>query len=188
MARRKSAVLTLAAAAVFACDSEPLNPVSQTVSSEQASPAQIPSGVVAQSAGGTELPLRGSYTFNTNGVFAPPSTLTISGIGVGEATHLGRFSATSVDVVNTTNETSTGTYTLTAANGDQLFATTAGGQDQFIPPNISHVALVATITGGTGRFADATGTFIIRTESAIDFATATSSGSGSFEGRINLNR
>lgn len=188
MSGRKNAVLTLAAAAALACDSEPLNLASQTASTEQASPAQAASGIVEQSAGGTELPFRGSYTINTNGVFTPPSTLTINGTATGEATHLGRFSATFVDVVNTTTATSTGTYVLTAASGDELFATTAGGQDQFIPPNISHITLVATIVGGTGRFSGATGTFIIRTVSAIDFATATSSGSGSFEGHIDLNK
>jgi hypothetical protein len=184
----KNAVLTLTAAAALACDSEPLNLASQTASTERASPAQPASGIVGRAAGATELPFRGSYTFNTNGVFTPPSTLTINGTATGHASHLGRFTATFVDLVNTTTATSTGTYSLTAANGDQLFATTAGGEDQFIPPNISHVTLIATIAGGTGRFADATGTFIIRTVSAIDFATATSSGSGSFEGHINLNK
>jgi hypothetical protein len=80
--------------------------------------------------------------------------------------------------------TSTGTFNFTAANGDQLFTTTAGGQDAFTPPNVSHVTLVATIVGGTGRFAGATGTFTMQQTSIIDFATGTSSGSGSFDGTI----
>jgi len=47
---------------------------------------------------------------------------------------------------------------------------------------------VATIVGGTGRFAGATGTVTILWSSAIDFAAGTSSGSGSFEGHVNLKK
>jgi hypothetical protein len=42
--------------------------------------------------------------------------------------------------------------------------------------------------GGTGRFADATGTFTLRLVSTIDFASATASVTGSFEGQINLHK
>jgi hypothetical protein len=91
-------------------------------------------------------------------------------------------------VVDLVALTGTGTFNFTAANGDQLFSTTSGGEDEFIPPNISHVTLVATIVGGTGRFAAATGTFTIRRIGTIDFAAGTSSQSGSFDGHIDLNR
>ncbi len=167
------AVLTFAAAAVLACDNGPLNVESPTASG-------------AQSA--TELPFKGSYTFETSALFTPPTTLTISGTATGNATHLGRFTATSVDVVDVTTTASTGTFTFTAANGDHLFATTAGGEDEFIPPNVSRVTAVATVVSGTGRFAAATGTFTIRTIAVIDFTAATSSGSGSFEGSIDFNK
>jgi hypothetical protein len=93
-----------------------------------------------------------------------------------------------VDVVDLAAATSTGTFNFTAANGDQLFTTTTGGEEEFIPPNTSVVALVATIVGGTGQFAGATGTFTIRERLIIDFASGTSSGSGSLEGQISLNR
>jgi hypothetical protein len=73
---------------------------------------------------------------------------------------------------------------FTAANGDQLFTTTAGGQDEFTPPNVSHVTLVATIVGGTGRFAAATGTFSMQQTNILDFATGALCGSGSFDGTI----
>ena len=81
---------------------------------------------------------------------------------------------------------STGTFTFTAANGDQLITTTTGREDAFVPPNVSHVTLVATIVGGTGRFAEATGTFTVRWVGIIDFATGTSTETGSFEGHIDL--
>jgi hypothetical protein len=59
---------------------------------------------------------------------------------------------------------------------------------QFTPPNISHVTVTATIVGGTGRIAGATGTLTIEHTSAIDFQTGTSTGSGTIGGRISLAR
>jgi hypothetical protein len=55
-------------------------------------------------------------------------------------------------------------------------------------PNISKVTLAATIVGGTGRFASATGTLTIRFTETIDFATNSATGSGTIEGQLNLNR
>jgi hypothetical protein len=107
----------------------------------------------------------------------------------GEATHLGRFTATEHDVVVFATGRSTGTISFTAANGDELFASTAGGEDNFTPPNISHVTLAATIVGGTGRFVSATGTFSVEFTQTIDFSNGTGSWTGSFfDGRINLNK
>jgi hypothetical protein len=113
----------------------------------------------------------------------------VSGNQTGEATQLGQFTATSHDVVNlATARSAGGTFNFTAANGDQLFTSTTGGEDEFTPPNISHVTLVATIVGGTGRFAAASGTLTVGFTQAIDFATGTAFESGSFEGQINLNK
>jgi hypothetical protein len=121
-------------------------------------------------------------------VFEPPITLVITGTETGTASYLGRFTATSEDRVNTTNDTNTGTLNFTAANGDQLFTRTVGAQTGFIPPNISMVTSTATVVGGTGRFAGTTGTFTIEVTHTIDFATNSATGSGTFEGHINLNR
>jgi hypothetical protein len=134
-------------------------------------------------AAAVELPFRGAFTTLTSGEIAPP-ILTITGTAVGTATQLGRFTGTSVDVVDLATGTSAGTFVFTGANGDQLLTRTAGGEDEFTPPNVSHVTLVATIVGGTGRFASVAGTFTIQQTSIIDFETGTSSGSGSFEGTI----
>jgi hypothetical protein len=140
-----------------------------------------------------QLPFRGSYIGETTGAVncpptCPPTLLTLSGSHTGEATHVGRFTATSVDLVNLASTASTGTFNFTAGNGDQLLTETTGSEDEFIPPNISRVTLIATIVGGTGRFAAATGTLTIRFTSTIDFASATSSLTGSIAGDINLNR
>ena len=108
-----------------------------------------------------------------------PPFLSVSLEGTGNATHLGRFTVDIPHVVNTTNRTSTGTYTFTAANGDTL---TAGftGQATLTAPGVLSVVETATITGGTGRFADATGSFSVERM----FNQVTGVTTGSFEGTI----
>jgi hypothetical protein len=135
----------------------------------------------------TQLPLHGSFTAADRSTGTPP-TLQLQGTGEGNATHLGRITLTTAEVVSLVTATGTGTFNLTAANGDRLFATTAGGEDRFTPPNVSHVTLVATIVGGTGRFASAAGTFTMERTGIIDFVAGTSTSIGSFDGYINLNR
>ena len=143
-------------------------------------------GQLNVSSNAASLPLRGSFTRASSSTFEPPVTLVISGNATGTSTLLGRFTATSVDRVDTTNNTGVGTFDLTAANGDQILATTVGVENSFVPPNISTVTLAATIVGGTGRFAGATGTFTIQLTEVIDFATNSATGSGTFEGEIKL--
>lgn len=165
----------------------------QALDSPTSPTAATAAPVQTQAQSGTQLPFRGSYKGETTGAVncpptCPPTLLTVSGSHTGEATHLGRFTATSVDEVNLASTASTGTFRFTAANGDQLLTETTGSEDEFIPPNISRVTLIATIVGGTGRFAAATGTFTLRFTGTIDFASGTSSQTGSFDGYINLNR
>jgi hypothetical protein len=146
-----------------------------------------------QAQGGSELPFRGSFTSTGSSVTdcpptCPPTTLTITGNNEGTATLLGRFTATSVDNVDLVTDTATGTLNFVAANGDQLFTTTTGVETEFIPPNISKPTFSAEIVGGTGRLGGATGTFTMRLVVAIDFAAQAHTGTGSFEGHINLNK
>jgi hypothetical protein len=54
-------------------------------------------------------------------------------------------SAASEDRVNTTNNTATGTFDFTAADGDGLWTTTVGAENEFVPPNVSKVTAAATI-------------------------------------------
>ena len=70
----------------------------------------------------------------------------------GYATCLGQFSREEVVVLDPVAGTAVGTLVFTAANGDQLFADVAA---QFTSPTT--VAGTYTFTGGTGRFANATG-------------------------------
>jgi hypothetical protein len=162
-----------------------------------ASPTAMNPAAGLKAQGGTELPFSGSFTSTGSSVAncpptCPPTTHQVTADHKGTATYLGQFTSTSLDVVDMATTASTGTFTFTAANGDQLVATTAGAQSEFIPPNIAKprlvARLVADIVSGTGRFAGATGTFTIELVLVIDFATATHTGTGSFEGRINLHR
>jgi hypothetical protein len=112
----------------------------------------------------------------------------VTGEGKGEATLVGAFTLTETDVIDLEARTGTGTFNVTAANGDQLFATTVGRETEFVPPNISHVTLAATVVGGTGRFAGATGAFTVQFVQALDEANNSASTVGSFEGHLNLNQ
>ncbi len=132
--------------------------------------------------GGTALPFRGSFTTLTD--VPPPSA---HATAEGAATHLGQFTGTLAAEV-TSDNTSTGTFSFTAANGDQLSGTFVGIEGVFIPPNTARITEVATIENGTGRFAGATGTFTMVRFDTIDFATGKATGTGTLEGKINLNK
>jgi hypothetical protein len=141
-------------------------------------PAQLP----ARS--GTALPFKGSFSAIDKGVVTPPN-LEVEGTGGGEATHLGRYTATYSAVAPLGGSTATGSFDFSAANGDHLFATFAGTAVN-IEPGIVEFTEVLTIVGGTGRFVAATGTFTLRRTGRLDVAAGTSSSSGSFEGSISL--
>lgn len=97
----------------------------------------------------------------------------------GNATQLGRFSLEIPHLVNQALRTGSGSYVFTAANGDTLTADFAG-QATVLAPGVIATHEAATITGGTGRFAGATGSFTAdRT-----FFIATGVTAGSFEGTI----
>ena len=79
-------------------------------------------------------------------------------LGSGQASLLGKFTSNTDDqyvLVGSNGFSWTGTGTIVAANGDKLF-TSVSGTGTFGTP--IHTMGVTTITGGTGRFADATGT------------------------------
>ena len=172
-----------------ACSGQNLSSPTSPTGSVGVSTASLGSGVrQTQALGGTGLPFKGSFTRQSHATFEPPVTLVITGTETGTATHLGRFTATSEDRVDTTIPAGTGTFNFTASNGDELWTRTVGVSNESPAPNISNVTLAATIVGGTGRFADATGTLTIRFTETIDFATNSAAGSGTIEGQLNLNR
>ena len=152
----------------------PLSSASPSIASSEANATGL--GVLSND---QEVPFKGRLEGTATITPGTPPFLSVPIEGTGNATHLGRFTVEIPHVVNTTNRTSTGTYEFTAANGDTL---TAGftGQATLTAPGVLSVVETATITGGTGRFADATGSFTVERL----FNQVTGLTTGSFEGTI----
>ena len=132
---------------------------------------------VAASAVAAETPFKGTVNAVETGQGFPIRSLDREGTGT--ATYLGRYTEHVVMQINIPTMHSTGTATFTAANGDTLTANDVGQATRTSPTTLSIVE-VYTITGGTGRFADAKGTFTL--ESIANQATGVSS--GTFSGAI----
>jgi hypothetical protein len=162
-----------------ACSQDPGSPISPTSVSPMAA-------MQTSASTATELPFQGDISGTTKGIFTPPATLEIILTGEGNATHLGRFTSEERAVGTFPEPVATGTWVFTAANGDQLFATTESLGTP-IGPGIDSVRTVATITGGTGRFAGARGSFTSVVRASHDETTGEGEFSGSFSGQLSLN-
>jgi hypothetical protein len=120
-----------------------------------AATAAIAAGALASSASAEQgVPFAGNYS----GTLSRSGTTTIIA-ATGQATHLGESSeaiTTTVTFSGAPCGTVAGTGTARAANGDELFFSTSG---TICPEGagLSSVSITRTITGGTGRFADASG-------------------------------
>ena len=104
-------------------------------------------------------PLKGSWSGVT--VSADPTNFPVVSIvakGSGQLTHLGRYAMTSPHTTNVFTGETLGDQIFTAANGDTMTAYCAGFP-QFMPDQHVEGALQCEITGGTGRFAGATGSY-----------------------------
>jgi hypothetical protein len=108
-----------------------------------------------------ELPFKAMLTGNAH--LSPtddPSVLRNDETGEGEATHLGRFTWADVEFADfgaiPGGVSVVATFTMTAADGDELYGefTSVG---YFADPQTLVIQGEFEFTGGTGRFADATG-------------------------------
>ena len=108
--------------------------------------------------------------------------LFVDGSGSGRATHLGRFTVTYELEVDLIAHETFGSSLFTAANGDSLATDITGLGTPTENPDVHSIVEVHTITGGTGRFAGATGTFI--KTSLLNLVSGVTS--GSFDGTIVL--
>lgn len=157
---------------------------SQTTS--PASPTSVPSSIGASF---TSSPLAGSAaakrqvpfkgTFEGSDTVTPPATVVTAATGTG--THLGHFSFTHVRV--RTENTLTGSAHWVAANGDSIDSTSVVSG---VPgPVAVTITEIHTITGGTGRFSGAQGSFTVhRTHVRAPSDDGTHVTFGSFEGTI----
>jgi hypothetical protein len=137
-------------------------------------------GLVSPVAAGKQVPFRGSL----DGVVTrTPLDLQHDQVDVdatGIATQLGQFVLDIPHIVDHTNGTANGKYVFTAANGDTLQATFTGQATPTSTPGVLYIVETATIVGGTGRFAGATGGFVC--ERLFDRIAGTTI--GSFQGTI----
>jgi hypothetical protein len=102
----------------------------------------------------------------------------------GAATVLGKFTLEVPHLVDTAIRTAAGYYRFVAADGDTLTAEFEGQAGPSDIPGVVRIIEVATITGGTGRFAGATGGFtVVRLYDPVAGTTV-----GSFEGAISRPR
>jgi hypothetical protein len=111
-----------------------------------------------------QVPFQGRAEGATTSVSPDPGGVVLTVLAEGNATSLGRFSREETVLFNPLTGTLSGTAVFTAANGDQLFGTLEGG---FISPSTATGAY--TFTGGTGRYANATGSadFVVSTPDGI---------------------
>lgn len=122
--------------------------------------------------------MQGQDTAHTPGLFPGTVVVTTSGTGVG--THLGLFSFTQEATVTLAAATETGSAHWIAANGDSIDTTFTGSAEPTDTPGVISITEIHTITGGTGRFAGAQGSFTVeRLHHGVTFLTA-----GSFHGTI----
>jgi hypothetical protein len=139
-------------------------------------------GLAGRVAAGEQAPFKGRLEGDVTITPLAPPFVSVLVEATGKANHLGKFSLEIPHVVNRANSTAIGSYEFTAANGDTLFADFTGQATPTATPGVLYIEETATITGGTGRFAHASGSFIC--ERLFDTVAGTTA--GSFKGTIRL--
>ncbi|HZM20973.1 MAG TPA: hypothetical protein VFC02_04465 [Anaerolineales bacterium] len=121
-----------------------------------------------------QLPFKGSIeALETHQPNLP--IILVAATGSGEATQLGRFAVSYEVEVNVQTGVGSGLSAhFVAANGDSLFAEGSGQATPTETPGVMKIVEAYTITGGTGRFAGASGTFTV--ERMVNQATRETSG------------
>lgn len=128
------------------------------------------------------VPFKGTYEISVQFLSGPPAIYHII-TGTGTATHLGASSFVAKSTLYLTPPPpfiSRGSIIFTAANGDQLFAnhiatsTPVAGAPSIVIVNY-------TVTGGTGRFEDASGSLVGRPV----LQPGATNGTTTIEGNIN---
>ncbi len=131
----------------------------------------------ASAAAGKKLPFRGAIQGVEIATVAYP-LLFVDATGSGNASHLGRFTLTYELEVDLLSHDTSGSAVFTAANGDTLFTDIVGLGTSL--GDFASIVETHTITGGTGRFEGASGSFI-RTY-MLNLVTGVTT--GSFKGTI----
>ena len=111
----------------------------------------LTAAIAAPAAAQNQVPFKG--TFQGSDTVTPPATIATTATGTG--THLGQFSFSHVLTVSTL----TGTAHWVAANGDSIDSTSVVSA---VPGSVVFtITEIHIITGGTGRFSGAQGSFTV---------------------------
>jgi hypothetical protein len=111
-----------------------------------------------------QVPFKGTFQGQDAHDTLPPgaTTVVISTTATGTGTHLGKFSLIREVTGNLANFTDTGSAQWIAANRDSIYTTVVGQAElSDIPGGFLKVTEIHTITGGTGRFTGAQGSFTV---------------------------
>jgi hypothetical protein len=111
-----------------------------------------------------------------------PGVILAHSEGTGTASHLGRYEMFTDLTLNVALGTGTEEMAMKAANGDLVYATVTSQGIRRADGVTIDVVENATIIGGTGRFAGATGHFVLKCVVNQAAGTAT----GAFDGTITL--
>jgi hypothetical protein len=124
---------------------------------------------------GNLVPFKGHFEGVTTSFVPGVTGADIHVSAQGRSSHLGRLSLEIPHRLTFGDpETVDGVYEFTAANRDHLFADFAGESSPDAPPGFSLFLVTATMTGGTGRFENASGDFSAKV--LVDLATGNASG------------
>jgi hypothetical protein len=136
-----------------------------------ASPAAHQTGMQASHhAAPPALPIRGRCEMAIQPAEpVSPGVIKQLDVGTCHISHLGRSTMVSDKIINLGAGTQNADVAITAANGDMLHASGSGTNTMVAPGKITFRVELA-ITGGTGRFSDASG--MIVSEGEADLATA----------------
>jgi hypothetical protein len=142
----------------------------------------LTAALASPAAAQNQVPFKGTMQGQDTDIGATNTTVTVLTLGTGIGTLMGKFLFTQTVTVDVTNGHDTGSAHWIAANGDSIDTTIVGSGVPVVTPDglVFNITETNTITGGTGRFAGAQGSFTIqRVASPVTFLT-----SGSFHGTI----
>jgi hypothetical protein len=141
-------------------------------------------GLAGPASAQVPLPFKGILEGIVSHTSVDPQTDFVLVEATGTSTHLGQFAVSVPHFVDLPTRTASGYYEFTAANGDTLTAQFTGQASPTAIPGVIAIVETATIDPAlcTGRFAGATGSFVV--ERLFDRIANTTI--GSFEGTISL--
>ena len=127
----------------------------------------------------TRLPITGTIQSNETYVTVFP-TMSVTASGTGDATQLGKFTVRYHTEISLLDLSLIESAQLMGANGNSLNAEAVGQASENRTPNMLNLVEIYRITGGTGRFAGASGTVTLNRLVSVTTGAAAST----FEGYI----